>query len=111
MALMETHTMRDVSIIINGEQVATLPVAVVHLDLGKIEVVINEVLLSNETLNLLRLCSEQTPKKFKVIGKVNGKTLVIDKAMLGSLTFEYEEGKAVRLKDISILGLIAEWKP
>jgi len=105
----ETYTLRNVLIKANGNQIASLPEAVVNLDLDRIEVTVDEVPLSSDTMGLLNLESSETHKEIEVSGRVDSKTLVIKKAVLNGLTFDAKRGEIVWLRDISIMGLAAEW--
>lgn len=104
---METHTIKNVIIAVNGKQIASLPEAIVNLSLNRIEVTIDEVLLSNETIGLHELA--HSLKEFDVSGRVNDKTLIVEKAKVSRLTFDAKQGEAALLRNISILGLRARW--
>lgn len=104
---METHTIRNVLIKVDGKQVASLPEAVVNLGINRIEAIIDEVFLSNETIALLKLVSDGV--EFDISGRVNGKTLMVEKAKVGRLTFDAKQGEPVLLRNIFILGLRARW--
>lgn len=104
---METHTIKNVLIEVDGKPIATLPEATVNLSMDRIEVTVDEVVLTKETSGLLGLANAD--REFDISGKVNDKTLVVMKSMVNHLTFDAKQGEAVLLKDISILGLHAKW--
>jgi len=107
---MERHTLRNVSLTVNGENVASFPEAVVNLELDRIEVKINEAFLSDETIGFLSLSSSKQPKQFTVEGTVNDRILIVEEAMIYQFTFDAKVGEPVFLRNISILGLRARWK-
>ena len=104
---METHTIKNVLIKADGEQIASVPEATANLSIDRIEVTIDEVLLTKETIGLLSLT--HTGKEFDVIGKVNDKTLIVKNSKINHLRFDAKKGEPVVLRDISILGLHARW--
>jgi hypothetical protein len=105
---MEKHTVEKVAITIDDKQIASLPEAIVILNIDEIEVTVNEVLLSNETMGLLGLLGTQ--KEFTIRGYEGEKSITVEKAKINSLTFDAKKGEPVLLKDISILGLHARWE-
>lgn len=107
---MDTYAAKDVAIKVGGNQVASLPEAVINIDLGRIEVVIDDVLLTEKTIGILTLTAGDGLREFEVSGKVDGKTLRIEKVVVKTLTFNGQRGEAVHLKNISFLGLRAVWE-
>lgn len=107
---MESYTIRNAQLLINGEQIAVLPEAIFIIDLGKIEVMVDEVILTADSIGILKLFSEKEPKSFNIRGKVDDKTLVIEKAMIYRLNLTFNTGESVLLKNILIRGLNAKWE-
>ena len=101
--------MRNVWIKVEGKQIASLPEAVANLSINRIEVIIDEVFLSNETIGLLKLGFDQKPKEFDIGGRVNDRILIVEKAIVDRLTFDATRGEAVLLRNILIRGLQARW--
>lgn len=104
---METHTIKNVLIKVDEKLVAKLPEATANLSVNRIEVTVGEVLLTKDTAGLLELAN--STQEFDVSGVVNDKTLVVMKSKVNHLIFDAKQGEAVVLRDISILGLHAEW--
>lgn len=107
---MDTYIVRDVAIKIEGKQIALLPEAVINIDLGRIEVLIDDVLLTENTIGILSLTTGNELKEFEVSGKTDGKMLKIEKVVVKTLTFSAQRGEAVHLKNLSFLGLRATWE-
>jgi hypothetical protein len=107
---MDTYAAKDVTIKVDGNQIASLPEAVINISLGRIEVVIDDVLLTEKTIGILSLTASDGLKEFEVRAKADGKTLRIEKAIVENLTFDAERGEAIHLKNISFLGLRATWE-
>lgn len=103
---METYTIKDVLISIKGKKKASMTEALVNIDLSRIEVAVAEVVLSSDTIGLLGLNS----KEFDVIGKVDSKILIVERAVINGYIFDAQQGEPVILRDISILGLRAKWE-
>lgn len=107
---MEIYQIYNVTISSEEKKIASLSQATVIFDLSRIEVIVDELPLSNENIGLLRLICDEAQKELTIIGTTSDqKILKITKAMLNSLTFCAEVGKPIHLKGVSIIGFQAEW--
>jgi pectate lyase len=107
---MEKYAVRNVEVVINGKKVALFPEAVFVIELDKIKVMIDEAILSSDTMGFFSLIGDKEAKEFIIKGKVNDKTLVIEKARIYNFGLTAKAGETVILKNIRILGLTAKWE-
>jgi len=106
---LETYVLRNIQFFTNGDKIGSVPEASLTMDLGRIEINVTQILLSNETMNLLKIGTDKILQEMTLVGDVDGRQLQIEKAVLNRITIEGKRGEAVYLRDINILGSIAKW--
>jgi hypothetical protein len=106
---LEIYTIKQVIIKEKGNQIALVEEAQVKVDLDNIEVNIADTLLSNDTIGLLNLSTSNPAREVEITGNAEGRTLVIQNAMLSTFSFDAVKGEPIHLRNITFRGLRIVW--
>lgn len=101
---MAEYLLTKLKFMINGDEKGIIQEGVLKVNLGRIELYIEETILSDQNIELLKLWTDQSLIKFNVIAENNGNNILIEDLITNNFTFDFTVDNPIKLKNIRLLG-------